>query len=132
MAERRNSEIRVPFAIGPNGGIAFTTDPVIQAIQHLISIIGTNPPERVMRPTYGTAAQSHLFNSDDPTDQIELVTEIREAVRAQAPDIELVSVEPQSTTFNDGRVEFSIRFRLREELEVREFTIDAGGEVINA
>lgn len=129
MAERRSSEIRVPFDIGPNGGISFTTDPVAQAVQHLISIIGTNPPERPMRPSYGTGVNDRLFDIDDPVDQTELISDIRDAVRTWAPEIELVTVEARSHSFEDGRVEYAVQFRLKPGSKVEEVVIEAGGEV---
>lgn len=129
MAEKRSAEIRVPFAIGPNGGISFTTDPIVQAAQHLISIIGTNPPERPMRPNYGTPVQDRLFDTDDPVDQTELISEIRDAVRIWAPDIEIIRIDPRSQSFGDGRVEYAVQFRLRDGANVEEVVIEAGGEV---
>ncbi len=132
MAVRRDAEIRVPFAIGPSGSISFTTDPVVQAAQHLISIIGTNPPERVMRPTYGTPVQDTLFEADDPVAQTELVTEIRDAVRTWAPDIEILRIDPRSSSYADGRVEYAVQFRLRDDPNIEEVVIEAGGAVTNA
>lgn len=129
MAERRSTEIRVPFDIGPNGGVAFTTDPVVQAVQHLISIIGTNPPERPMRPAYGTGAQDRLFDIDDPVDQTELVSDIREAVRVWAPEIEIVMLEARSHSFQDGRIEYAVQFRLKPGTKIEEVVVEAGGEV---
>jgi phage baseplate assembly protein W len=117
MAEQRNVEIRVPFAIGPSGGISTTIDPVVQAAQHLISIIGTSPTERVMRPSYGTAVQSALFDADDPSEQSMLASEIRDAARTWAPNLEVLSVESRSIGSNDGRLEFAVQFRLAGQVE---------------
>jgi phage baseplate assembly protein W len=117
MAERRDVEIRVPFAIGTSGGISTTTDPATQAAQHLISVIGTSLTERVMRPSYGTSAQATLFDADDPSDQAVLASEIQEAARTWAPDLEVLRVDSRSIGTNDGRLEFAVQFRLEGQVE---------------
>jgi phage baseplate assembly protein W len=117
MAERRDVEIRVPFAIGPSGGVSASADPAIQAAQHLISVIGTSLTERVMRPSYGTSTQGALFDADDPSDQAVLASEIRDAARTWAPDLEVLRVDSRSIGANDGRLEFAVQFRLEEQVE---------------
>ncbi len=58
-----------------------------------------------------------------------------EAARA-APylgaEIEILRIDPRSSSYADGRVEYAVQFRLRDNPNVEEVVIEAGGEVTNA
>ena len=54
--------MRMPFGVDERGHIAWVSDPVKISRQALISIIATQPHERVMRPDYGVDTKRLLFD----------------------------------------------------------------------
>src|SRR5687767_5889495 len=124
------TEIRVPFQVGPSGGIDFTMDPVVQAMQHVMSAVLTASAERVMRPGYGTEVYSSLFEADDPGVATGLVAAMQAAIRGYVPTVVVHSIKLVDDTAGDGLMQFYISFALvGRESETHEATISVGGSV---
>lgn len=124
-----SSEIRVPFQIGPHGGVDYTTDPVIQAMQHIMSVVLTNPGERVMRPGYGVPVWDALFEGENTLVSTALIAEMRRAVNDWEPGIEIVNIRQEDMRPDDGLMQFFISFRLSGSTEVHEANVYVGGSV---
>jgi phage baseplate assembly protein W len=60
---RRSIEPVLPFQVDATGDIAVTSDPVRQAIQHIIDLALTSPGERVMRSSYGAGIPRMVFEN---------------------------------------------------------------------
>lgn len=86
------NEIAFPFAVDRTGGIAFAASEVDVARQHIVSAVGTQPGERVMRPQYGCDTMSHLFDPNDAVTGGLLEAEIRQAVGELVPEVTLTEV----------------------------------------
>lgn len=129
MPRAPSREIRVPFQVGADGGIAWTDDPVIQAIQHIMSAVVTNPGERVMRPDYGVPVYQALFDSNDPLIRADLRSNMDVALAKWVPNVDLVDIEFTGTQQESGMMQFFIQFRLRGSPSIRTATINVGGTV---
>lgn len=122
-------EIRVPFQVGPDGGIAWTEDPVIQAIQHIMSAVVTNPGERVMRPEYGVPVYSALFNANDEVIQSDLRSSMEVALARWVPNVKLVHISFTGTERESGTMALNVQFMLTGSPTIHTATINVGGTV---
>lgn len=129
MADDIIREIAVPFQIGPSGSFDSTTDPVIQAIQHILSAVATTPGERVMRPGYGTVVYGSLFEADDPSYMNGIITDMRTKIHAYVPEVNIMGLTLRDNSVDDGQVEFRISFQLVGSDELHEANIAVGGTV---
>lgn len=106
-------EIRVPFQFDVTGSVAFVDGEVAATQQHLVSLIATNPGERVMRPTYGVNTRAQLFESNDAL----AMEELRHGIRTQAgyyePNAEVVQVQGDSRF---SELDLTVYWRLRSSL----------------
>lgn len=128
MVRVLSKEIRVPFSIGPHGGIDYTTDPIIQAIQHIMSAVATNPGERVMRPEYGAPVWDALFGADDVATATALTDDMRRSVVLAEAGISIINIVVDSQP-GSGLLLFRISFRLTGFDEIHEASIEVGGTV---
>ena len=92
-----SNEILQPFQLAPNGGIAMTTDPNVQATQHIMSLLATSPTERVMVPSYGTGVKDSVFAPDDDIVGFSLRSDIRSAMEQFEPNIVINDIRVVST-----------------------------------
>jgi len=132
VPQNPSREILIPFQIGPDGGIAYTEDRVKQASQHIMSVVMTNPGERVMRPTYGAPLSMMLFESDDSVVQADLKAKMEEALRAWAPGINIIAIDAESASPEDGLLQYLISFNLPGTPDIHQATINVGGTVQEA
>lgn len=129
------SEIAVPFRIDPNGAVAKVTDPVETVRQHLVSLIGTEYRERVMRPRYGTPTSQFLFGNNDDLAVTELEGLIQSAVETWEPRARIVAVHNLSESPDEATLSLSVQFvlaggeTLDEEQQIHTAFIDVGGTV---
>jgi phage baseplate assembly protein W len=110
MAIRPTKAIDLPFRFSVDGGVATTTDPDRRIRQRLISIVGTEPTERVMLPQFGVPVASFLFEPDPDSAAVELrsMTEIQAAM--WEPALQVRSVIP--IVNGEGNVtEIEMRYR---------------------
>lgn len=125
----RNREILIPFQVGADGGIAWTEDPVIQAIQHILSAVVTNPGERVMRPDYGVPLYESLFDADDPLHMADLRSNMVVALEKWVPNVQLVDITYEGTDRTQGMMQFNVNFRQVGSPVIRTARINVGGTV---
>lgn len=87
-----STEVRVPWMLDEYGNIATTQDPNVQVMQHVKSLVATEPGERVMRPEYGVPTREFVF-SPGPN---RVSDEIRQAVATQMamwePTINIIDI----------------------------------------
>lgn len=94
-------EILMPFGLAPDGSIAVTYNPNIQAQQHLESLVGTSPGERLMLPTYGIPLKDAVFAPNEQSMVGVLTTQINNAVANWEPNIAVNAVNV-SDAVGDG------------------------------
>jgi hypothetical protein len=87
-------EIQTPFQLTPSGAIAVTTDPGVQAQQHVTSLVSTSPGERVMLPAYGVPLAALVFASNDPVVVATIEQDVTTALAEWEPSIIVNSVSP--------------------------------------
>lgn len=127
--------IDLPFRISPSGGIATTRDIDRQVRQRLITIVGTEPTERVMLPQFGVPVAKHLFENDAAA----IASELREMSQIQAdwwePALRVRTVVPvRDTEGNIAEIEMTYQ-RLagprHDELgpKIHQAEITEGGQV---
>lgn len=86
------SEILTPFSLDIGGGIAVTTDPNVQAQQHVDSLVSTTPGARVMQPTYGVDLTGQIFAPNPEEISAEVEMNISQAIQTWEPGVQLTSV----------------------------------------
>lgn len=125
-------EISTPFSVGADGGIAWTDDPVLQALYHIESAITTDPGERVMRPNYGVRVHGMLFEPDDPSVEAGIVADMELKIHLFVPEVVINKIELRNFDPDDGQVEFFVSFNLvgSGSGETHEADILIGGTVI--
>lgn len=87
-------EILVPFQLTASGGVATTTDPGLQAQQHVTSLVSTNPGERLTLPGYGVPLAALVFASNDPVVIATIEQDVTNALASWEPSIIVRSVSP--------------------------------------
>lgn len=80
-------EIAIPFRLDTEGRIASESNPNRQIRQHVMSLINTEPGERVVLGDYGVALSDGLFENDDETVAIDLGDEIMAAFARWEPGV---------------------------------------------
>ncbi len=98
MAAPLAAQISVPFQITNGGAVAFQTGLVQIAAQALLGVILTSPGERVMRPTFGSEADSYVFSSNSPQAQAALISDIKSVVGSLIPNLAIRSFEVSNPT----------------------------------
>ena len=81
------TEILQPFQLDKNGNIASTTNPSTQVDQHLLSLVSTQPGERVMLPNYGVPSFKTLFGMNTAINQTKLLNQISSAANTWEPNL---------------------------------------------
>lgn len=89
-----SSEILTPFSLTPSGAIALTSDPRVQAQQHVTSLVSTNPGERVMLPGYGVSLVPLVFAPNNVAIAATIQRDVAQALAAWEPSIIVNSVSP--------------------------------------
>jgi phage baseplate assembly protein W len=134
-----SSEIQVPFALDRSGAIAATTDPNVQAQQHVDSLISTTPGERVMKPTYGVDLTGMVFAPNTSELSAMIMLNVRRAFSAWEPGIQLDNVSPVPPRQSDplaGSVQINVDWSIPGQTDsttqsgVTLATILPGGSVI--
>lgn len=93
-----STELVFPLALTPSGGVAVTTNPNVQAQQHVTSLVSTNPGERVMLPGYGVPLSALVFGSNDPVIVATIQSDVSNALAQWEPSIIVTSVSPAAGT----------------------------------
>lgn len=131
MAEQ-GRELSIPFRIDPNGGIATTRSRDEVLVNHVVSVIGTQPTERVMRPEYGCDIQRFAFSLGDPNTLADMDDVVRSSMERYCPEARFISLSAEPPNEN-GMFVVSIRFAVANDprdnpLEaVLEFAVQSEG-----
>lgn len=86
--------INLPFHFGADGGVSTTHDIDRQIRQRLISIIGTEPGERVMLPRFGVPVAATVFEPDVSTVEHELSIKTQEQTDIWEPGLNVTAAIP--------------------------------------
>lgn len=89
-------ELLAPFQLTSSGGVATTTNPAVQAEQHVTSLVSTSPGERVMLPGYGVPLSALVFGSNDPVIVSTIASDVTKALAQWEPSIVVNAVSPAS------------------------------------
>lgn len=103
-------EIDLAFRVDPQGRIAFTTDSERQLRNRVVSIIGTEIGERVMRPDYGVPLRSLLFEGDDDMLATVIAGDIGRALQEYEPGVIVHSVSTDSNDALDGIINLNVTY----------------------
>lgn len=132
-----STEILQPFQLNANGGIATTTDPNVQVDQHLLTLVSTQPGERVMLPTYGIPSFKYLFQMDTPAAEQQFMADAKRAVAAWEPNLNVtMSFHPDpGNQIVTGEMDLQINWEAQNQFNatsagVITATVLVGGTVI--
>ena len=107
-------EIAFPFAIGPDGGIAFVSDPDMQVRQRVHTLLGTEPGERLMLGDYGITTRSLLFEPGDSLLTETLSTQTTKQMALYEPGVLVRGVKPISNAAGSGITQVALDYVRRE------------------
>lgn len=126
-------ELLVPFSLDANGHPAVTQDPDVQQMQHVKSIVATQPGTRVMLPDYGVPVRSFLFRPDPQLVTMKITRDVEQQMARWEPLITVLSVTA-SPDSDLGTTEIDVDFRGSplETGAVQTATVLVGGTVITA
>jgi phage baseplate assembly protein W len=99
------SEISTPFRLSTNRGVQLVTDPERQVHQHVMSLVNTEPGERVMMPDYGVRLASLLFENVDTLTGQSITDQIGVALATWEPGIMLNRAVPLPGATGEVRVD---------------------------
>jgi phage baseplate assembly protein W len=89
--ERLGRGLGQPLAPGPQGAL-----PVVQGPQKvreaLLTLLDTDPGERVMRPDFGCGLRRYLMHPNEPATRAAMQREIEAAVQRWEPRVRVVEV----------------------------------------
>lgn len=128
------SEIAVPFRLSSSYGVQAITNTDRQVHQHVISLVSTEPGERVMLPDYGVQLASLLFEEVDDISVENINDKVGSALKVWEPGILLHRAIPVQG--NVGEVRVDVDYARRESGNtditgdrVNQARIMVGGEV---
>ena len=108
------TELLHPFAVGPDGSIAVTTDPDMQIRQHVRALVGTQPGERVVLADYGVSTMELLFDSGDDLVAESIANQARAALGIYEPGVVLQQCIPVAHAEGSGIAEIAVNYVRRE------------------
>lgn len=109
-----SKEIRHPFAIGPDGAVAFTGDPDRQVRQRVYNLLGTEPGERLVVVDYGVETRSRLFEPGDTLVAESLSDITREQMARFEPGVLVTNVSALPSQTGSGMAKVGIDYVRRE------------------
>jgi phage baseplate assembly protein W len=89
-----STEITQPFQLTPSGQVLATSNPNVQAEQHVTTLVSTQPGERVMQPTYGVSLNALVFAPNAPAVVTTIQQDVTNAVNTWEPSLTVNSVTP--------------------------------------
>jgi len=105
-----STQLNVPYQITSGGATATVQGLVPIAAQALLGVILTALGERVMRPTFGSQADSYVFRSSSAQNRASFISEVRQAITEWIPNLVVTSfnvASPQASTLS-----FSIDYQV--------------------
>lgn len=124
-------EIRIPFGLNEFGSVASITSPDEQAMQHVKSIVVTNPGERVMLPDYGIPLRKYVFEPDPVAVTQQIHTDVITQMAEWEPSVQVLSIEPIIDQFELGVVDLQVNFATNPVADdnLSTATVSVGGTV---
>jgi hypothetical protein len=118
MADILGTGLAFPLGVDRRGGIALAhgEDDVEQAISIILS---TAPGERPMRPEFGCGVHDYVFDVVDSATLGRMEEEIRVALERWEPRIDVVSIDFDLDTADEGGLAITIQYRLKATNDVR-------------
>ncbi|HEY0346193.1 MAG TPA: GPW/gp25 family protein [Solirubrobacteraceae bacterium] len=118
MADILGTGLAFPLGVDRRGGIALAhgADDVEQAISIILS---TAPGERPMRPEFGCGVHDYVFDVVDSATLGRMEEEIRVALERWEPRIDVVSIDFDLDTADEGGLAITIQYRLKATNDVR-------------
>lgn len=94
-------QLRIPFSIDRSGSVAFTENQSTVDRMNVVAVVGTEPRERTMRPTYGVRTRYLVFeNGNDPILENELREEIVRQVESWEPEVSVSDIKTEFTSLS--------------------------------
>ena len=124
------AEIAIPFQIDPaTGALAVLTSYEEIIEQHVVSIILTGTTERVMIPNYGSPLQRSLFEPISSTNNVLLAKDIKSAITAWEPSVNIVSVNILPSTQSLSQIDIFVSYSISPFNDVNTVTLTTGGTI---
>lgn len=126
-------ELLVPFSLDPDGHPAVTQDPDVQAMQHVKSVVATQPGTRVMLPTYGVPVRSFLFRPDPQFITLKITRDVEQQMAAWEPSITVLNVTASpDTDFGVAAIDVDFTANPLETGVQLTATVLVGGSVVDS
>ena len=90
--DRLGTGVAFPFAPDPATGSLDWLSGASLIRQSIRLILGTEPSERVMRPTFGAGLRRYLMDPNTPATRAQIVLDVQAALQAWEPRIKVTSV----------------------------------------
>lgn len=107
-----SNEIQTPFALTPSGGVQATTDPNVQAAQHVTALVSTTPGERVMLPSYGVDLSGRVFDPSDEVVATAIAQDVQDKMAIYEPNIQVTNAQPLISDTGEGYVSVDVQYAL--------------------
>lgn len=104
------SEISIPFRLGPDSKIAVETDPNAQIRAHVMSLVNTEPGERVVLGGYGVPLADALFEGSDEVVAQDVAVDIADAMAIYEPGVQILELAPVPGASGDGLATVSFKY----------------------
>lgn len=128
-----STELLVPFGLDSNGHPAVTQSPDIQAMQHVKSVVATNPGERVMLPDYGVPVRGYLFQPDPELITLKINRDVTIQLARWEPAISVLGIRASpDSDFGLAEIEVDFTANPVETNAVQTATVEVGGTVIES
>lgn len=88
----QSRELAFPFRVDVDGAIATSNSREQILVAHVVSVLGTQPTERVMRPTYGCDIQQFAFSLGDVINETALNDTVQAAMEQWVPEARFMSL----------------------------------------
>lgn len=125
-----------PFGLTPAGGVQTTTDPNVQAEQHVTSLVSTTPGERVMLPTYGIDLTGEVFDNDTTVVATAIGQDVQDKMTIFEPNIVVTSAQALTSDTGEGFVGVDVQYQLgvgpSSVAQQQTATVLVGGTIINS
>lgn len=104
-------EISIPFRLGPDKRIATESNPDAQIRQHVMSLVNTEPGERVVLGDYGVPLSDLVFEDGDVVVANALAIDIANALGTFEPGVAIQEIVPGPTrSTGDGLDTVNVKY----------------------
>lgn len=100
----------IPFRLDADNRVAVESNPDRQIRQHVMSLINTEPGERVAMGDYGVGLSHALFENGDETVALDLGDEIQSALARWEPGVVIQSVRGVPGMSGDGLAQVDVQY----------------------